>query len=128
MLKFRFAFFLASMFLFCESQAQTNLYFTNRAKNKIIEVHAGQQLSLKYNGYLGQPEFVKQTVTEITDSFIVLGINPEIFGSGFKNAVANNPKFVYKKVLLKDVISFRRITSGRQLLKTTLITAPALPE
>lgn len=121
--KLRTLFLFCGLLFFCVSQAQTNLYFINKAKNKIIEVQTGQQLSLKYNGYLGQPEFVKQTVTEITDSFVVLGVNPEILGTTYKKVLSNNPKFIYKKVMLKDIIAFRRITVSRQLLKTTLMVA-----
>ena len=104
-------------------QAQTNIYFINRAKNKVVEVKVGQILSLKYKGYLGQPEFVKETVTEITDSFVVLGVNPEILGAGFQKILSSNPKFIYKKVMLNDIVSFRRITAGRQLLRTSLMVA-----
>lgn len=109
--------------MLCNSYAQQNIYFINKAKNKIIEVRLGHQLSLKYNGYLGQSEFVKQTVTDISDSFVVLGINPEILGKTFEKAVSNSPKYIYKKILLKDIISFRRMTSGRELLKSTLMLA-----
>jgi len=123
MMKWRYSVFVLCLILFCHSQAQTNLYFINKTKNKIIEVQPGEQLSLKYAGYLGQPEFVKQTVTEITDSFVVLGVNPEIFGSTYQKALSDNPKFIYKKVMLKDIISFRRLTISRQLLKSSLMIA-----
>ncbi len=113
-----FAFvFVASSFL----QAQPNLYFINKVKNKVIEVKIGQQLSLKYSGYLGQPEFSKQTVTDISDSFVVLGFDPEALGKTFAKSMSNNPKFVHKKIMLKDILAFRRMTSGRQLLKSTLL-------
>ncbi len=117
--------FLLMLFiaLYCASQAQTNLYFINRSKHKIIEVKTGQQLSLKYKGYLGQPEFAKQTVTEITDSFIYLGVDPELLGDLFKKSISNNPKFIYKKVLLKDIIAFRRMTVGRQFFKSSMMIA-----
>jgi hypothetical protein len=121
MLKLRFTFFVISMLLLCNLYAQQNIYFINKAKNKIVEVKLGQQLSLKYNGYLGQPEFVKQTVSEINDSFVVLGINPDILGKTFEKAVSKNPKYIFKKVLLKDIVSFRKISAGRQLLKSGLL-------
>ena len=123
LVKLRIHFLFVALLLVEFSQAQTNIYFINTIKHKTIEVKVGQILSLKYNGYLGQPEFVKQTITEITDSFVVLGVNPEIFGPSFQKAMSNNPKFIYKKVLLKDIISFRRITAGRQILKNTLLLA-----
>lgn len=97
-----------------------NLYFVNPTKHKIIEIKVGQQLSIKHNGYLGQNEFVKQTITDITDSSITLGIDPEIFGP-LKKIVENNPKYVYRKILIKDITAFRRITTSRQLLKSALI-------
>jgi hypothetical protein len=99
--------------------AQPNLYFINRAKNKIIEVKPSQQLSIKYKGYLGQPEFVKQTVTDINDSMITLGVDPQLLG-GLGKALENNPKFVYRKVRIADILTFRRMTKGRQILKVGL--------
>ena len=121
MSKLRYVFLLSGMLLFLGSGAQPNLYFINRAKHKIIEVSIGQQLSIKYKGYLGQTEFVKQTVTDINDSFVTLGVDPEMLGKGFQAMMSNNPKFIYRKVMIKDILAFRRITAGRQLLKVGLM-------
>ncbi len=121
MSKRHYIFLLLSILFFLESRAQTNLYFINRAKHKIIEVRVGQQLSIKYKGYLGQTEFVKQSVTDVNDSSVTLGIDPEMFGKGFKTMMSNNPKYVYRKVMIKDIMAFRRMTAGRQLLKSGLM-------
>lgn len=104
------------------AQAQTNLYFLNRSKHKIIEVKVGHQLSIKYKGYLGQNEFAKQTVTEINDSMITLGVDPSTLGFAGK-MLENNPKFIYRKIYIKDITSFRRMTVARQLLKAGLLVA-----
>ncbi len=102
------------------AQAQTNLYFISKTKHKIIEVKPGQQLSIKYKGYLGQSEFVKQTVTEINDSMITLGVDPTALGSIGK-MLEKNPKYVYRKIYIKDITAFRRMTTSRQLLKSGLL-------
>jgi hypothetical protein len=102
--------------------AQANLYFVNRTKHKVIEVKLGHQLSLKYKGYMGQTEFAKQSLTDLNDSMITLGVNPEDLGI-LKNMASNNPKFIYRKILIKDILAFRRITTGRLMLKTTLTIA-----
>jgi hypothetical protein len=101
--------------------AQRNLYFINRARHKVVEVQVGQQLSLKYKGYLNQPEFCRQTVTDITDSTITLGVDPALLGKGYQQMTANNPKFVYRKILIRDIIAFRRISVERALLKNALL-------
>ncbi|MFI5222333.1 MAG: hypothetical protein ACHQK8_08410 [Bacteroidia bacterium] len=109
---------------FCsDSFAQPNLYFINRAKHRIIEVKPGQMLSVKYKGYLGQMEFAKESVTDINDSMITLGINPEIFSPGIEKMLTNSPKFIHRKIYIKDIVAFRRITLARSLMKTTLVGA-----
>jgi hypothetical protein len=113
--------FLVMSMVWCTmASAQPNLYFINRAKHKVIEVKPGNQLSIKYKGYLGQPEFVKQAVTDINDSMITLGIDPQLLG-GMGKALENNPKFVYRKIRIADITMFRRMTAGRQLLKQSLL-------
>lgn len=109
--------------LFCWQflAAQPDLYLINRAKHKVIRIKPGQQLSLRYKGYLGQQEFVKQTVTDINDSMVMLGIDPELLTPGFQKMVANNPKYVHRKVMLRDITGIRRLTFGRQLLKSGLV-------
>jgi len=118
----RFWIFLLLSIFSTAINAQPNLYFINRSKHKVIEVIPGHQLSVKYNGYLGQPEFFKQTLSDITDSSITLGIDPEMFGAS-KKLLANNPRFMCRRIMLRDIVAFRRITLGRQLLKSTLMTA-----
>jgi hypothetical protein len=97
--------------------AQKMLLFTNTAKNKVIVVKEGQFLSLRYKGYMGQTDFTKQIVTEITDSTITLGTDPEIFDAKW---LKENEGLIknYRIVRISDITAFRRMTLGRHLLKT----------
>lgn len=122
MTRIRFTLFFIFTVSYSLLFAQPNLYFVNRAKHKIIEVKTGQQLSLKYKGYMGQPEFVKQTVTEINDSMITLGIDPAAFGF-LQNKMENTPKYIYRNIMLRDILKFRRMTNGRVFLKTGFMLA-----
>jgi len=89
--------------------AQEQSIFIQQQKGKVIQAKLGDQLSIKYRGYLGQTETFKQTLTEINDSSFTLGysfLGPEIT--------------TYKEIKYADIISFRRIGLGRVILKTTL--------
>lgn len=102
--------------------AQNQLVLTNVKKNKMIIVREGQTFSLMYKGYLGQTEFAKNMVTEITDSTVLLEIVP---GSEFfwKSPLILSGR---KLVKLNDIVAFRRITLGRKLLKSVLTTGAFL--
>ena len=105
------------------SIGQNVLVFTNSKLNKVIEVKAGQFLSVRYNGYLGQPEFFKNVVTEITDSTILLGIQPELISPVLKN---RNIPGSGKVIRITDISAFRRMRIGRQLLKSMSILGLAV--
>lgn len=100
------------------SSAQ-QLLFYNVEKQKTIVVKPGNTLAISYTGYNGVKEYVKLTVTSLTDTAIVLGIKPQRlpFLRNMKDGKHTNS---YKVVNYNDVVGFRRITTSRQLLKTAL--------
>jgi hypothetical protein len=100
------------------SSAQ-QLLFYHVEKQKTIVVRPGNTLAISYTGYNGVREYVKLTVTDLTDTAIVFGIKSERlpFFSNLKDGKHINS---YKIVNYTDVVAFRRITLGRQVLKTTL--------
>lgn len=106
--------------------AQPRLFFLHKQLNKLVEIRIGQQVCLLYNGYLNQQEFAKNIVTEITDSTITLGHDPEMMGSIAQKMMqkqALKTGSSYKIIRIKDIRGFRRMTAGRQLLKTATQTA-----
>jgi hypothetical protein len=108
---------LLSFVLSFRLQAQV-LEFYHAESKKTITIRTGQAIALTYKGYNGQLEFIKQTVTEITDSTLVLGLNYSRFNikSVNKGPLVN----MHKIVKLQDIQGFRRMTLGRQLLKSGL--------
>lgn len=117
---------LLLLFFQLELRAQHHLYFFNKQENKMIEVIPGQTLALLYSGYMGQTEFAKNVVTEITDSTVVLGHHPDRMSPWFKQRAEKKTLkngAAYKVVRIKDIKGFRRITNGRQVLKTLTQTA-----
>ncbi|MCE2740213.1 MAG: hypothetical protein LW669_01870 [Sphingobacteriales bacterium] len=95
--------------------AQEQIVFFHEQKGKIIQAKLGDQLSIKYRGYLGQTENFKQTLTEIKDSSFVLGyslLGPDIL--------------LYKEIKYSDILAFRRIGLGSVILKTTLSLGSAV--
>lgn len=103
--------------LFCANAlfAQEHIMFIQEQKGKVIQAKLGDQLSVKYRGYLGQTESFKQTLTEIDDSSFVLGFQ-------FLGQELN----AYKKIKYEDIIAFRRISLGRTILKTSLSLGSAV--
>lgn len=99
--------------------AQKKLVFINSTSQKVIELKVGHRAALLYAGYRGQVEFARETVTDITDSTITLGIdmNERLGKPGKHN------RFTYKTISIKDIKGFRRMTLGRQVAKTTLAAA-----
>ncbi len=107
--------------LFC----QTSLLFLNAKQGKLIKANFGDQLSVQYKGYLGQTETFKHTLSEITDSSMILGYYfPEgTFGSpGMMRSLG----IVHKEIMLKDITAFRRMSQARGMLKSTLSMCAAL--
>jgi hypothetical protein len=93
------------------------LWFTNTAKNKVIKASIGTTLYITYNGYNGQHEYATQIITDITDSTVTLGVNPQ---NGFLkksySARANQHKVIY----LKDITAFRKRGLGGIVLQSAV--------
>ena len=106
-------------------KAQREIVFSNPASGKVILAHPGDQLALVYKGYLGREELFKQMIFDITDSSVFLGIDPSIFPAAFTKDPRKHGR-VYKEILFRDVISFRRISAARSLLKASLTTGAAV--
>jgi hypothetical protein len=98
------------------------LLFYHLQKQKTIAINPGNTLALSYIGYNGVKEYIKLTVTDITDSAIVLGLKPERlpFVRNMKDGKHTNS---YKIVNYNDIVAFRRISNGRKILKTALRVA-----
>jgi hypothetical protein len=101
--------------------AQPDAWFLNSGHKKAIRVSPGHTLSISYRGYLGQRDYVKAVVTDVNDSMITLGTDPALFPAFMRKSFENNPRYVFRKIYIRDIISFRRITNGRHLLKSTLV-------
>ncbi len=98
-----------------QSIAQHALVFTNIKTGKTITAQPGSTISVYYKGYLNQIQFTKNTLSAITDSSIILGL---MFEPTTANAINDKPKF-YTEILLRDIVAFRKISLGRNLLKST---------
>lgn len=110
--------FYCSVFAYAQ---QPVIVFKNTATNKVIKVKPGNTLSIQYNGYMGQSEQFKQLVTDINDSMVTLGY-PQ--SASFLNAIdkANGPK----QIRIADITRFRKMTTGRQLVKALLKLSTAV--
>jgi hypothetical protein len=95
--------------------AQHTLVFTNIYNQKTITAQLGSTISVYYKGYLNQIQFTKNTLSAITDSSIILGL---MFEPTAAKAISEKPKF-YTEILLRDIVAFRKISLGKNLLKTT---------
>lgn len=103
----------------CQIFAQKSLIFLNTKTNETIEVSVGQTLSIKFKGYNNQIFYVKNIVTEISDSNIVLGHEtdePPVWAQKLSKKFEPN----YRVVDIKDIVAFKRITAGRTLGKSFL--------
>lgn len=95
--------------------AQKRLLFYNTQKLKTIELKEGHRASILYKGYNNQIELATQTVTQITDSTITLGMD---MSSYFPNRKPGQSlRMTYKIIRIEDIIGFRRMTLGRQWAK-----------
>jgi hypothetical protein len=106
----------------CQVFAQKSLIFLNTNTNETIEVSVGQTLSIKFKGYNNQLFYVKNIVTEINDSNIVLGneaVEPPVWAQKLSKKFEPN----YRVVDIKDIVAFRRITAGRTLGKSLLTSS-----
>lgn len=106
---------LANM-LMLSAFAQKMLVFRQASTQRVIELKIGHRAAILYSGYLGQLEFARETVTDITDSTITIGVDiTKIFPS---SKPGKNNRLVYKVIAIKDIKGFRRMTLGRQLAKS----------
>lgn len=98
------------------------LVFKHPTGNREIVVKPGQTLSIQYSGYRGQTEYFKQMVTAINDSVITLGypVRTPFF------TTIDPTKTGEKQIRISDITRFRRITQGRQLLKSLATTTVAV--
>ncbi len=114
---------LGLLFMVELSSAQKSLLFFNTQANKTIQVKVGHRASILYKGYLGQLEFAKETVTDITDSTIVLGINLAETMPRLAPKPGKSTRLTYKVIRINDIVGFRRMTLGRQFVRLTLTAA-----
>jgi hypothetical protein len=112
------------LILLISSVNAQQIVFINPEKGKIIHVNEGEILSVRYRGYLGQTEYFKNTLTEIRDSSFILGF-PLGNGSGLLGAKIDQQMQI-KEVKYADIIAFRRISVGRNIIKSTLTTGVAI--
>ncbi len=111
---------LGLLFIAQLCSAQKSLLFYNLQSNKTIHVKVGHRASILYKGYLGQIEFAKETVTDITDSTIVLGINLAETMPQIAPKPGKATRLTYKVIRIDDIVGFRRMTLGRQVAKLSL--------
>jgi hypothetical protein len=115
--------FVVCCFIAFGSFAQPTLVFTQASTHKKIEMHIGHRATILYKGYLGQLETAKETITDITDSTIVLGINYAETYPRMAARPGKNLRMTYKVIRVSDIVGFRRMTIGRQLGSLAFKTA-----
>ncbi len=91
----------------------------NPATGKTIEARQGNWLTVTYKGYLGQTDMYKQTISHVTDSSVFLGLYlPELSYESQQTLAGLG--LGYREVLLRDILTFRRMSAGRTVLKSFL--------
>jgi hypothetical protein len=113
---FKLIFLFCFVFLFNDLFSQ-QVVFSNHKSNKIIVVKPGCKVSLGYFGYNGMQEFASNTVTDITDSTITLGLDLSFW---FPNKKPNTSTNNYKIIRLSDITHFRKRSMGGELLKNAM--------
>lgn len=106
------------LLLSVSSNAQ-QLLIRHKQSGKEFRISPGDKLSITYKGYLNQIEKLNLPVTYVTDSSVCFG-SPIAKGSADGNSYAEKHGLLFKEVLLRDIQFFRRISLGRQVLKSTL--------
>lgn len=102
--------------------AQKTIRFINTRSNQVIEACIGQTLSVQYLAYNNQLFHHKNVITDITDSSITLGtVNDTQIE--WVQKLSGKYEANYRIILLKDIVSFRRITAGRIIAKSLLSTS-----
>jgi hypothetical protein len=100
--------------------AQKKLVFRNIKTLKTIELRVGNRASFSYKGYLQQPEFIKQTISDITDSTVVLGISYYESLPKSLTKPGKHPTLVYKVIRIEDIIGFRKMGVARMIAKSAV--------
>jgi hypothetical protein len=113
---YKLIFLFCCIFLFNDLFSQ-QVVFTNHKLNKTIVVKPGCKVSLGYKGYNGMQEFASNTVTDITDSTITLGLDLSFW---FPNKKPNSSTNHYKIIRLSDITHFRKRSMGGELLKNAM--------
>lgn len=104
------------------AQAQ-QVVFKNIVTNKEIILKPGAKVFLGYKGYNGMLEFASNTVTNITDSTITLGIDIRYWFPNQKpNASTNN----FKIINLKDITHFRKRSLAGDITKNLIRVGAAV--
>lgn len=93
--------------------AQNQLVFVHKPTGQTIRIREGNKVALLYKGYNGQQEFVKELITQITDSTVTVG-----YAKRFKPG--KRPNSICKTIYLKDITGFRKMSVGRLLAKSAL--------
>ncbi|MES2779604.1 MAG: hypothetical protein V4651_06865 [Bacteroidota bacterium] len=105
------------LLFFVQCFAQKKLVFKNTKTQKTIELRVGNRVSFSYKGYMEQPEFVKETISQITDSTVVLGFSHFAALPKSITKPGKHPKLVFKVVRIEDITGFRKMGLGRLLAK-----------
>jgi hypothetical protein len=93
---------------------QDKIIFVNPSQGKLVEAKNGDFLMIRYKGYMSQQEFYKQTLVNIGDSSVILGI-PGIGGGILPKG--ENP---YKEIRYIDIEAFRIRKPGVTIAKNLL--------
>jgi hypothetical protein len=119
---YKLIFLFCCIFLFNDLFSQ-QVVFSNHKLNKTIVVKPGCKVFLGYKGYNGMQEFASNTVTDITDSTITLGVDLSFW---FPNKKPNSSTNQYKIIRLSDITHFRKRSMGGELLKNAMQIGAAL--
>jgi hypothetical protein len=88
-------------------------------QGQTITIKQGDQISLFYNGYLGQKQYSNVDFLYGTDSSVFVGNSTKSFNEKASDYLLMRG-LQKKEILFKDIIAFRRISIGRKVLKSTL--------
>ncbi|MFN4083937.1 MAG: hypothetical protein ACK4K9_09920 [Bacteroidia bacterium] len=108
-------FFISVFILPAIAISQNTLIIENLNTGKKFKAIPGSTISVYYSGYQNQIEYYKNTLLDLTDSSIVLGMFylPQL-------SYGNEKPKPYKEILLKDITKIRKISIGKNLIKTAL--------
>jgi len=113
---YKFIFLFCGIFLVNSAHAQ-QVVFYNPKLNKTILIKSGSKVFLGYTGYNGNTEFASNTVTDITDSTITIGLDMSYWLPNRKPSVFTNN---FKVIRLKDITHFRKRSLAGEMIKNIL--------